>query len=474
MTRFQTGRRAALLLVATVVLASCGGGGSIDNELSLRIIQASPDAPLVNFLIDDVRVRQFVDYRGGYGSIFATPGTYDLAVELILPGVDERISRVLNTPLLAGKDYTFIVIGKDADDSVKLMEFESPIESVPTGNVRVQVAHAAPGIDPLDVYVTAPNTNLLAAVAIGPATYGNAVARQLLPAGTYVIRVTPAGMPGTVLFESGEIPLQSGRDLLLVAVANTTTDTDSVPISLVVNEPSRPIGFTFDVLDKDLSSDLRVVHVSPDAPALDVVGDPATEGAEDVPFTPAGGLTYLGNTGYISAPPENYTVNGATTAEPDTVIFNFGRTLFAGQKAAALVIGLLATINDLVLVDDIRSVYAEGRLRIVNAAPGSGAVDVYILETGLAIESANATEGNLVLGGLAPRLGDVSTHYGVEPGNYTVTFTVAGDKTMVLATAEVAATAGTVQTAILVDAVRVDENSDGKPASVLLIDDLAD
>ncbi len=461
MTRFQTGRRAALLLVATVVLASCGGGGSIDNELSLRIIQASPDAPLVNFLIDDVRVRQFVDYRGGYGSIFATPGTYDFAVEAILPGEDELIIPTTAIPLSAGKDYTFIVIGKNADGPVELMEFDSPIETVPAGNVRVQVAHAAPGLDPLDVYFTAPGDILSVAVPIGQATYGNADARQLVPVGTYVISVTPAGMPDTVLFESGEIALQSGRDLLLVAVANTTTDTDSVPISLVVNE----LRTTLDILDKDLRSELRVVHVSPDAPALDVVGEPATEGAANVPF--ASGLTYLGYTGYVSAPPDIYNVNGATTAEPDTVIFNFARTLFAGQQATALAIGLLATINDLVLVDDIRSVYAEGRLRIVNAAPGSGAVDVYILEPGTPIESATSGVFNFGLGG-------ATAHLGYEPGNYTVTFTVAGDKTMVLATAEVAATAGTVQTAILVDAVRVDENSDGKPASVLLIDDLAD
>ncbi|MDH5275160.1 MAG: DUF4397 domain-containing protein [Gammaproteobacteria bacterium] len=460
MTQFRTGRRRAILLVATVILASCGGGGSISNELSLRIIQASPDAPLVNFLIDGKYVRQFVNYRGGWGAIFVTPGTYDFAIEAILPGADQRIVDRPET-LAAGKDYTFIVIGKDADDSVQLMEFESPIEDVPAGNVRVQVAHAAPDVDPVDVYLTAPGDILPAAVPIARATYGNDPdARQLVPAGTYVISVTPAGMPDTVLFESGAITLQSGRDLLLVAVANTTTAAGSVPISLVVNE----LRVTADILDKDLPSDLRVVHVSPDAPALDVVGDPATEGAADVPF--ASGLTYLANTGYISVPPDNYLVNGATTAEPDTVIFSFGRFMIAGQKATALAIGQLATINTLVLADDTRPVYAEGRLRFVNAAPGSGVVDVYILETGTPVESATTGIFNFGLGG-------ATAHLGYEPGNYTVTFTMAGDKTMVLATAEVAATAGTVHTAILVDAVRVDENSDGKPPAVLLIDDLA-
>ncbi len=761
MTRFRTGRRLALLLVATIILASCGGGGSISNELSLRIIQASPDAPLVNFLIGGVRVRIGVNYRAGYGSIFVTPGTYSLAVEAILPGEDALIIPATPTPLSAGNDYTFIVIGKDADDTVQLMQFESPIEVVPAGNARVQVAHAAPGVDPVDVYLTAPGDILSAAVPIAQATYGTADARQLVPVGTYVISVTPAGMPDTVLFDSGELTLQSGRDLLLVAVANTTTDTASVPISLVVNE----LRVTADILDKDLPSDLRVVHVSPDAPALDVTAVPSASSFPDVPLTsqanptgialdsangralivdnrvgaviavdlqtgartvlsdsstpnalnplrgpvgialdsangralvtdnflravvavdlqsgarsilssdvapdaanqfnrPAGialdgangralvvdgglgavvavdlqngtrtivsdrttpngsnpfsgpvgivldgtngralvtdnrlgavlevdlqsgerrivsnntdpdnlnpfsgpvgialdspngralvvdnrlgavlavdlqsgartivsndvtpdalnpffgsvgialdtadgralvvdnrigavftvdlqgggartvlsssatlnGLSYLGRTNYQSLQPDTYSLTGVTTSDPlpTTFLFGVSRAMLAGQRATMLVDGLLADISSpLILGDDIRPVHAEGKLRIVNSAPASGAVDVYILDPETPIESATSGVFNFGLGG-------ATAHIGYEPGNYTVTFTKAGDKTMVLATADVAATAGTVQTAILVDEVRVEGNNDGNPPSVLLIDDLAD
>jgi hypothetical protein len=462
MMRSETGRRMALLLVAAVTLASCGGGGSIDNEASLRIIQASPDAPLVNFLIDDVRVRIGVNYKGGFGSIFVTPATYDLAVEAILPGEDGFIVPATSMPLSAGNDYTFIVIGKNADDAVELMEFDSPAEVVPDGNVRVQVAHAAPDVGPVDVYLTAPGDVLAAATPVAQATYGNDPdARQLLPTGTYVISVTPANTPETVLFQTGEINLQSGRDLLLVAVANTTTATDTVPITLLVNEFRN----TTEIPDKNLPSDLRVVHLSPDAPALDVVGDPAKEGAADVQF--ASGLTYLANTGYIGVTPDSYTVTGATTAAPDTPLFSFGRIMLAGQRATALVVGQLATINDLVLADDIRSIYTEGRLRIVNAAPGSGTAEVYILETGTPIESANPSLFNFGLGAS-------TNHLGYEPANYTVTFTAPGDSTTVFASAEVPATAGTMHTVILVDAFRVDATSDGKPASVLVIDDLAD
>lgn len=468
MTSFRTGGRLAFLLAATMglpgVLMSCSGDGSINNQLSLRIIQASPDAPLVNFLIDGVRVRTAANFKEGYGFIFATPRTYDLAIEAILPGDDELIVPTTGKALAAGNEYTFVVIGKNEDDTVRTLDIENPIEAVGTGNFRVQLVHAAPDVGPVDIYFTAPGDILAAATPIAEATYGTQPAGRVeRPAGTYIISITPAGVPGTVLFDSSELVLSGAQDLLLVAVSNTTTDTASVPLTLVVNDLRR----TLEILDKDLPSDLRTVHVSPDAPALDLVGDPSLEGAANVSF--ASGITYLQNTGYVSAPPESYVVNGTATADPDTVLFGFAGTpgvLFAGQRATVLAIGLLATIDDLKLVDDTRSVYAEGRLRIVDAAPGSGAVDVHILEPGTAVQSENATLRNL-------GLRSATNHLGFAPGNYDVTFTPAGETT-VLASIEVAATAGTVQTAILVDEVRVGETSDGNPPSILLIDDLAD
>jgi hypothetical protein len=129
--------------------------------------------------------------------------------------------------------------------------------------------------------------------------------------------------------------------------------------------------------------------------------------------------------------------------------------------------GLLASINPLVLPSDVRSVHAYGKLRIVDASVASAAVDVYILATlpGTDIATVAPSLSNLALRSATPYLP-------VFPRNYTVTFTTAGTKT-VLATAEVAATEGTVQTAILVDEVRVDSSSDGLPPAVLLIDDLS-
>ncbi|MBL8199996.1 MAG: DUF4397 domain-containing protein [Chromatiales bacterium] len=463
MTRFPRTVRLAALLALSLFLASCGGGGDIDNELAFRVIHASPDSPPVNILVDGVPLRSGVNYKGGTGFFFVTPRDYRFGIQAIVPGgnlllVDRTV------PLAAGSEFTVLAIGKAGDPGPKTVQsliVENPIEEIPADNTRLQFVHAAPDTPTVDVYLTGQDDDLLAAVPIDQVTYGqDPAARQLVPSGPYRIRVTPVGDPATVLFDSGLLPGFGSRgDLLIVLVQNTAAGTS--PVSLVINNRFE----TFEVLDAGSGSALRVVHVSPDAPALDVVGDPSVTATPEETF--AGGLTYLGNTGYVSVPPERYAIRGVKTSDPSpaTPLFAFTRDLLAGQRATLFANGLLATITGQVAPDDIRSVFTEGKLRLLDASPSSGIVDVYIVEAGTDINSVDPTFRNL-------GLGTVTGHLGFTPKAYTITFTTAGTKT-VLASENVAATPGTVHTVILRDAVRVDEASDGKPPAVLVLDDLA-
>lgn len=455
----------ALVLASSLFAASCGGGGDIDNELAFRVIHTAPDAPPVNILVDGVVLRSSVAYKGGTGLIFVTPRTYRFGIEAVVPGgnvlvIDETV------PLAAGNEFTVLAIGKGTagpgDPQVlQSLIVENAIEEIPDGNTRLQFVHAAPDAPTVDIYLTAQGADLLTSVPVDQATYGNnPTPRKLVAPGAYQLRVTPAGDPATVLFDSGLLPsLRNRDDLLIVLVQNTTAGTS--PISLVINDRFG----NFETLDINSRSDLRVVHVSPDAPALDVVGDPSTTATPEETF--ASGLTYLGNTGYVSVPPEAYAVRGVKTSEPTptTPLFSFSRTLFAGERATVFAIGLLATIAGQVADDEIRSVFTEGQLRFLDAAPGSGTVDLYVQEAGTDINTVEASLRNVVTT-------SITGHLSFAPGNYTVTFTTAGTKT-ILASQDVAATAGTVQTVILVDAVRVDGTSDGKPPAVLVLDDLA-
>lgn len=778
MAIFHPALRLAALVAAIFVVASCGGGGSIDNQLSFRMIHVAPDSPPVNFLVDDVAFRPFQDYKAGTGFAVVTPRIYKIEMDAILPGGNVRIGGGGPKPLEAGREYSFIAVGSTT--TVELLEISHPIEEIPVGTVRLEVLHAAPGVGALDVYLTAAGASLTPDGRIaGGVVFRQPVERLTRPQGTYVIRVTPAGVTDNVLFESSQIPLGSRDDLLLMLTANTQAGPS--PVGLVVNNRFS----TGELLNKDTPSDLRVVHLSPDAPALDVVADPATPTSPEITFTnsvdpvavvpdsangraltidkrlravvavdllsglrtvlsdsvtpgslnsllrpvaialdsandralvvddrlravvavdlqtgartiladsdganplsaptgiavdsangralvldaglravvavnllsgartilsnnstpdnvnplsgpigialdsannrallvdlgpvaaaadvrpaivavdlltgartivssddrptrpapippattgvpvnpfnspfgivldgsralvtdaglravlavdlatggrtvlssgtvpdavskwgnplgialdsannralvadnrlgalvavrladgartilspnvPPNSLSYLERTAYVSVPIDVYTLRGERTAEPSpaTPLFSITRTLGAGQRATLFAVGLSTgttpTIDDLVLNDDIRPVFAEGKLRIVHASPAAGTVDVYVLKPGDDIATVEATLPGQVF---RSATGHGAFAIPAAPGNYTVTFTLAGAKTPVVATAVVPVTGGSVQTVILRDAVRVDASSTGLPAAVLVLDDLS-
>ena len=82
------------LALSALTLAACDSNDSappIVEEpatptLSVQVLHASPDAPKVNVLVNGAVVLEGVDYREGSGRLELDEGTYNVAVEGILPG----------------------------------------------------------------------------------------------------------------------------------------------------------------------------------------------------------------------------------------------------------------------------------------------------------------------------------------------------------------------------------------------------
>lgn len=756
--------RLALGLATSLLVASCGSGGDIDNELAFRVIHAAPDAPAVNVLLDGVVFRSGVPYKQTTGLTFVTPRNYTFGIEALVPSGTVAVFPAVTVSLEAGREYTVMAIGEGAAGAthpIQPLIIENAVEAIPADSARLQFVHAAPGVAPLDVYLTrvpaapAPLPGIDAAPPVAALTYAQQpAARQLTPAGAYVVRVTPAGDASNVLFTSDPLALSSRFDALLVLVANSGAGNS--PISLLLDSQFGSREFP----DRDTPSVLRTVHLSPDAPALDVIGLPATTSFPEVLFTsaanpvgvaldpandralvvdnqlravvavdlltgvrtvlsdnvspdtatpfgspvgialdtvnnralvtdvgrgavlavdlqtgartvlsdalvpdaanplsgpvaiavdaanaralvvdnrtdqvlavnlqtgartilsaagtpdsvnpfvapvgiavdgsralvvdnaldavlavdlatgtrtvlssgtvpdavnplgspvaiavdaangralvvdnrlravvavslatgartilsgstvpdgsnpfggPAGvalsaagdaalvmdarldtllgvdpgtggrsvlsaggapaGLAYLASTAYVSVIPDTYALRAERTAAPDPAnpLFGTTRLLDRGNRTTVFAAGLIAGLTAIVATDDTRPVFTEGKLRFMDAAPGSGTVDVYVLDAGETLDEASPALRNLIPGSLIG-------HGGFEPGTYTIVFTAAGEKSALAPAAVVNAAAGTAHTVILVDEVRVDAASDGKPPAVLVLDDLA-
>lgn len=754
-------RLAALAFAASLVVTGCGGGGGdVDNDLAFRVVHAAPDAPAVNILLDGVILRSAVAYKGGTNRLAATPREYTFAVEAITADGPLKLFPDVTVDMQAGVEYTLLALGEGRAGSTHPLQpllIQNDFADVPADNVRLQFVHGAPDVAAVDVYLTpvpdapAPLPSLAGATPAATVTYAaQPAARQLQPADSYVVRVTPAGDPDTVLYTSDALTFAGRLDVMMILVENSVAGES--PLSLLLQTTG-----SGEALDRSTVARARAVHLSPDAPALDLIGTAATtsfpetlfsnaanpvgvavdaangralvvdnqlaavvavdlgtgartvlsdQGSAGKPFrkpvgialdtvnnralvtdeglsaviavdlatgartvlsdiqvpdaanvlsAPAGiavdtannralvvdnradrliavnlqtgsrsvlssagtpdttnnflapvaiaidgtralvvdngldsviavdlatgartilssgtvpnttapvlsgpiaitvdaangralvldnrlqalvavnlatggrtvlssntvpdatntfsgpaalalngtaalvldarlgtlfgvdlatggrslvsdgggptGITYLESTPYQDLIGDTYAVRGEKSAAPNPLspLFSSAGSFAPGGSYTIFVAGLLAGSGVVVATDQTRPTYTEGKLRFFDAAPGSGTVDLYILEAGDTVDDSDPTFVNLTTGRLIG-------HLGFKPGTYTVAFTTAGTKTVLASNSAVVATAGSAQTVVLADEVRLVTGDDGKPPAIVIYDDLA-
>ncbi len=158
---------------------------------------------------------------------------------------------------------------------------------------------------------------------------------------------------------------------------------------------------------------VRVVHASPDAPAVDVyVNGTKVDALTNVPFFTAS--AYLP----LPAGKIDVKVTPAGAATP-AVIDAKGVTIEAGKSYTIAATGLLASIKPTILVDNLGAPAAgKAHVRIIHASPDAPAVDVRV-KGGLALFS------NLAFP-------NASQYLPVDAGTYDLEITPAGAKNVVL------------------------------------------
>ena len=228
----------------------------------VQVLHASPDAPAVNVSIGSTNISG-VDYKSGTAALVVKAGTLTVKVDGIVPGGTATVIGPVDVNFMEKKLYSILAIGDVA--KIHPLILEQPDTAVASGSVRLRLVHAAPMAPRVDVYLTAPGAALSSAAPVGSFSFGEDLGPVEVAAGSYQVRVTAAGNAAAVVFDSGTIDLASSRSLLIAAVQNTAIGT--APISLVVQD----VNGATQILDVATPAALRVVHASPNAPAVDVV-----------------------------------------------------------------------------------------------------------------------------------------------------------------------------------------------------------
>jgi Domain of unknown function (DUF4397) len=195
---------AGILGVGAILLISgCGGGG----QTRLRVMNAVPDESSIDLLVDSVSVSTNIAYGTSTGYQTTKSGSHQVAIE---PSGS-------TTPLLTQS----ISFSSDSDTTVISYNFSSNIanlvltddNSAPaSGNFKIRIVNASPGLGPADVYIVAPLTDLnTVSPTITNLAFGSSTGYQGIAAGSYDVVLTPVGQKfsavdtGSLTFISGQV-----------------------------------------------------------------------------------------------------------------------------------------------------------------------------------------------------------------------------------------------------------------------------
>ncbi len=388
----------------------------------VRALHASPDAPPVNILVNGAAALTDVDFGTGSGFL---PGVEEVNVQVegLIPSgnavvIDEDYSLDYNT------DYTIIAIGNVAGIDDLVIANPSDARLVP-GNLFAQVVHASPSAPPVDVYVTTNGADLttVAPINSSPLAFGDFTPRLEVPEGNYQVRVTLAGTV-TEVYDSGEIALAADADLLIAALENVGLGDSAVQLVALDGTGSATI------FDTNTPAAAVAVHLSPDAPAVDILADiESTPNDEALALARNIAFTEFCAIDGIPAP-ETFTLNVVANADNSVVALSIpGFATEVDGASTAIVSGFLAAgdpaITAIPLGVDPRSVATEARLRLTHGSPSTGNVDIYLLAAGTDLDDMS----------VMPAFADVpfgadTGLLSIAPETYDVYVTPAGDKSV--------------------------------------------
>lgn len=189
----------------------------------------------------------------------------------------------------------------------------------------LRVVHASPDAPAVDVYLD--NESI-----VTNASFGDVTDYMTLEPGTHTLTITEAGDREAVVF-SEEVTLDPRTPMTLAASGEmATAATSTFDVRAFTDNPFEP---------GENASAVRVVHLSPDAPTVDVTANNGSVVlAENVSFANA--------SDYVSVPAGDYTVEirEATDGDEGTLISTANVSLASGQAASVWAMGFVVPMED--------------------------------------------------------------------------------------------------------------------------------
>ena len=280
--------------------------------------------------------------------------------------VSDAVLTVADLPLMADMKYTAVAFDNLA--TIQALALVDDDTNIPAGSTRFQVVHAAAGVGQVDVWDMASGTPLIPDFDFG------ATVQADLPAGAYTLGldVNNDATPDAIF----EVPdLGAGTFVNVFAVA------DAMGPFLLAQLPD---GSTTRVNPIPPPAHVRVIHLSPDAPAVDVFAN------DDAAMMLYNNVAFGESSAYLDVAPGTYSLQVSATGSlpADAVLEVPSVTFDPGMSYTAVAYGLLgqSMLMPMLLVDDASNIAAGNlRLQVAHTAAMIPTVDVWELNLGVKV-----------------------------------------------------------------------------------------
>lgn len=430
-------RSPAILALAALSLALAGcaetSRPSASGKGNIRGMHAVVTGTEANFLIEE-RSLGTLTYKQVSEMQRFDDLSYDFHFDARLPG-DSSATRITTQSLavVPEVDYLFVLTGSMTSPAIVLWESEVREWEGSETVFEAAAGHLAEGTGPVDIYLVAEGGQPVAGEARGSLSFGERLPAFEVEAGDYELFVTAAGDPSAILFDSVSRAYTERTGILF-----TIQDADpSITSSLSVRRIDQA-GNSAELPQTGAPPTRRFFHGAFGTGNVDIyVGDNFS-----TPIVANLGFAELSADVSVPAGSRDYTYTAA--GNPGAILLEDEETTVVTSRNTAFLMGEPGDLLLASFIDDRRPRSGFGRLRVIQTSANFDTVDVYLLEPGTDIADAGAS---------FPALGSSfsSGYRQAEPGEFEMTITEAGEKTIAAGPVTITLEDGDVVEAAIVD-----------------------
>jgi hypothetical protein len=203
------------LCLGIVSMIGCGSSNSSTTQ-QLRIVMASPDAPLVDILIDGKQVATALAYTNSTGYLAVKSGGRQIQV-LTVSNSTSIFKQTIS--VTASANETLLLTGPASKvQSLLLTDGSTTTTTIATGTGQVRVVNASPTMGPADVYIVNAGSSIAGTTpTAAKLDFNQATSYHSEAIGNYEVFMTAPGTTNVYL-NTGPLELAQSQFQTVVAL----------------------------------------------------------------------------------------------------------------------------------------------------------------------------------------------------------------------------------------------------------------